>query len=80
MEQTQQEPSAIDKLLDDMLPKFEVYTMPLRFKGGFVGFGSGWDKNAMAQIGKLGGEGFQLVSVIQGDPNNFLLFFQRQIQ
>jgi hypothetical protein len=52
----------------------------VQYHAGVVGLGSGWDKKMVAEIERLGKEGFELVSVTpQKDPTWFILFFKRQV-
>ena len=61
-------------------PRYECTWLSLRYKAGFIGLGGGWDKSAIAEIERLGNEGFTLVSAVGlVQPNVFLLFFQRRV-
>lgn len=72
--------SAMARLAQSGMPKFEHVWLSLQWHAGFAGMGKGWDQKMAAEIERLGREGFEMVSAVQQkDPTWFILFFKRQV-
>jgi hypothetical protein len=71
--------TSLSDLMRSSTPQFEHTWLPMQWHAGVMGAGAGWDKKMVAEIERLGHEGFELVSVVpQKDATWFILFFKRQ--